>query len=246
MNHPLKHTISFENTQYAFEYKTNAELKKAHFLFSLMGNPLLISLGLRIMQWAIKLNLPLIKSIIKKTIFEQFVGGETLEQTKWVVSKLADYQVKVILDYGVEGKENEQAFQSATTEFLKAIEYASSQKNIPFISIKISGISRFSLLEKIDHNMSIHKDFPLLERYQAAIRLLDEEEKKEWQLVYERLHQLCSLANEKNITLLIDAEESWIQEPVDGLATIMMIAFNIKKCVAIKIDKNNKIYCGYS
>jgi len=231
MNHPLKHTISFENTQYAFEYKTNAELKKAHFLFSLMGNPLLISLGLRIMQWAIKLNLPLIKSIIKKTIFEQFVGGETLEQTKWVVSKLADYQVKVILDYGVEGKENEQAFQSATTEFLKAIEYASSQKNIPFISIKISGISRFSLLEKIDHNMSIHKDFPLLERYQAAIRLLDEEEKKEWQLVYERLHQLCSLANEKNIALLIDAEESWIQEPVDGLATIMMIAFNIKKCV---------------
>src|SRR5215471_5713321 len=99
--HPV---ISFDNTELAFQYKNDKELKKAHFLFSSMSHNWLVKMGIKITQAAIKMRLP-IKRIIRKTIFRQFVGGETLEQTATVAKKLGHYNVKVILDYGVEGKE---------------------------------------------------------------------------------------------------------------------------------------------
>lgn len=95
-----KQPISFDNTAYAFAYKTNSALRKAKMLFSLMGNPLLIKWGLKIMPLAIKYNIPFTKTMLKKTIFSQFVGGETLNETKAVVTKLDEYDVAVILDYG--------------------------------------------------------------------------------------------------------------------------------------------------
>src|SRR5215470_8523645 len=96
--------ISFDNTELAFQYKNDKELKKAHFLFSGMSHNWLVRSGIKITQAAIKMRLP-IKGIIRKTIFKQFVGGETLEQTAIVAKKLGAYNVKAILDYGVEGKE---------------------------------------------------------------------------------------------------------------------------------------------
>ena len=96
--------ISFDNTEYAFAYKTNKELKRAHFLFNSMGKPWLINLGLKITPLAIKWHLPFTKSAIRNTIFKQFVGGETLEETAPVAKKLGEYNVQVILDYGVEGR----------------------------------------------------------------------------------------------------------------------------------------------
>src|SRR5258708_37078650 len=109
--------ISFDNTEFAFEYKTNQQLKKARFLFSSMAKPWLVKLGTKITPWAIKIGLP-INGIIRKTIFAQFVGGETLEQTAIVAKKLGEYKVKVILDYGVEGKEGEENFDHACEEFI--------------------------------------------------------------------------------------------------------------------------------
>src|SRR5688572_8648989 len=146
--------ISFDNTEYAFAYKSDKDLKGANFLFSSMGNPLLVNLGLKFMPVAIKMRIPFTKTLIRKTIFRQFVGGETLEQTATVANKVAEYNVQVILDYGVEGGEDGDAgYDHATDEFIKVINYAARQKNIPFMSIKVTGISRFTLLEKIDAAM---------------------------------------------------------------------------------------------
>src|SRR5579863_203721 len=97
--------ISFENTENAFEYKSVKELKKADFLFSSMGHAWLVKLGTKITPWAIRSGLP-VQGIIRKTIFSQFVGGETLEETATVAKKLGEYHVQVILDYGVEGGED--------------------------------------------------------------------------------------------------------------------------------------------
>ena len=97
-------TISFENTEYAFAAKSNAELKKANFLYRIMGKPWLVSAALKITPVAIKWHIPFTKTLIRKTIFKQFVGGETLEETAKVADKLENYKVQVILDYGVEGK----------------------------------------------------------------------------------------------------------------------------------------------
>lgn len=222
--------ISFDNTEYAFAYKSDKELKKANFLFSLMGKPWLVNLGLSITPLAIKFKLPFTKSIIRGTIFSQFVGGETLEQTAGVVDKLEQYDVQVILDYGVEGGVGEAAFDHATEEFIKVVNYASTQKNIPFMSIKVTGITRFGLLEKMDAAM--HQcEGTLMKRYYKVVEDLPAVEKEEWQRTVARLVRICDAANSRNVGVLVDAEETWIQDPVDALTILMMDTYNKGKCV---------------
>jgi proline dehydrogenase len=221
--------ISFDNTEFAFEYKTDKELKKAQFLFSSMGISWLVKIGTRITPWAIRVGLP-IKGIIRKTIFAQFVGGETLEQTTIVANKLQEYNVQVILDYGVEGKEGEENFDHACNEFIRVIEYAGSNTNFPFMSIKVTGFARFGLLEKLDSAMH-SAEGTLMKRFLRAVDELPAEEKEEWHRVRHRMMRICETAANKKIGVLVDAEETWIQDPVDALTILMMDTFNKDRVV---------------
>lgn len=198
----------FDNTEIAFQYRDNKELKQAQFLFKSMGSPVLTKIGLTLTNWAINWNLP-VKGLIKNTIFKQFCGGETMEEAAATANVLGKYGVGVILDYGVEGKEGEAEFDKAVPEFIRAIKYASSQKNIPFISIKITGFARFALLEKIHAGGTLTTD-----------------EQAEWQRVRQRIYDICGAASRYKVMVLVDAEESWIQQPVDDLTDDMMEAFN--------------------
>lgn len=223
-------SLSFDNTEYAFAYKSNKELTRAHFLFSSMGKAWLVKLGTRVTPWAIRAGLP-IKGIIRNTIFSQFVGGETLQQTAAVARKLADYQVQVILDYGVEGgDEGETGFDHACEEFIRVIEYAATQPNIPFMSVKVTGIARFGLLEKLDRSVETNAG-SLMKRYVKALENLSEAEQVEWQKVNARLQRICEIAAKSKVGVFIDAEESWIQDPVDVLTTLMMEQYNKEKAV---------------
>lgn len=217
--------ISFDNTEIAFAHESDKELKEAYRLFSMMGNSWLVSLGTRFTPWLIKTGLP-VKGLIRKTIFSQFVGGETLEETAAVAKKLSSSHVQVILDYGVEGKEGEESFDHARDEFIRVIEYAASQLNIPYMSIKVTGFARFSLLEKIDALMHASKEDSLIKRYKAVLNILSPEEASEWQRVYDRMRKISEVAGNKKIAVLVDAEESWIQDPVDALTMLMMDEFN--------------------
>ncbi|UAY52654.1 proline dehydrogenase family protein [Ferruginibacter albus] len=223
--------ISFDNTEYAFAGKSKMELKKTYFLFSIMNIPWLIKLGLKITPLAIKNKFPFIKPTIRNTIFHQFVGGETLEQTAKVANKLQQYNVQVILDYGAEGgQDGEQGFDFAMDEFIRVINYAATQKNIPFMSIKITALARFDLLEKMDAMMNDDEE-GLFKRYAKAIQNLTTDEQEEWDKVCVRVLLICEAAQKNNIGVLIDAEETWIQDPVDALAEIMMEKFNQQKPV---------------
>jgi proline dehydrogenase len=227
----LPDMISFDNTEYAFAYKSTADLKKAHFLFSSMGSPLLLKTGLSLMPIAIKWNIPFTKSILRNTIFQQFVGGETLEQTAAVADKLEAYNVQVILDYGVEGGDDgEQGFDHATEEFIRVINYAATQHNIPYMSIKVTGFSRFTLLEKIDAAMR-NDAVSLIKRYQQALETLTVVEQAEWQKVVDRLKKICEVAGNKKVAVLVDAEETWIQDPVDAITMLMMDEYNKEQVV---------------
>ncbi len=227
----IAHMISFDNTEYAFEYKTLNELKKAQFLFSAMGNPALLKLGLAVAPVAIRWNIPFTKPLLRSTIFDQFVGGETLQETALVANKLEKYHVKVILDYGVEGgADGEAGFEESTQEFIKVIDYAATQKNIPFMSIKVTGFVRFGLLEKLDANMH-GIEGTLIKRYHQSIEQLSVPEKEEWKLCVSRLKRICETANAKNIGVLVDAEETWIQDPVDAMTMLMMDEYNKDKAV---------------
>jgi proline dehydrogenase len=222
--------ISFDNTEFAFEYKTDQQLKKARFLFSLMGKPWLVKMGTRVTPWAIKAKLP-IKGIIRNTIFAQFVGGETLEQTAIVAKNLSRYNVQVILDYGVEGgNDGEQGFDHSTEEFIRVINYAATQPNIPFMSIKVTGFARFSLLEKLD--TAIRKgQGTLMKRFLNAVDGLPGAEKEEWHRVRRRMMRICETAADKKIGVMVDAEETWIQDSVDALTILMMDTFNKERPV---------------
>jgi proline dehydrogenase len=227
---PVKE-ISFNNTENAFVYKSTKELKKAHFLFKLMGNSWVIKLGTRLTPWAIKVGLP-IKGLIRNTIFSQFVGGETLEQTAKVADMLEQHKVQVILDYGVEGGDyGEKGLNDACNEFIKVIDYAATQANIPFISIKVTGIARFALLQKLDELMHQSQAESLIKKYYEAIETLSSTEKEEWKNVIARLDKICTIASQKNIGVLIDAEETWIQDPVDAITMVMMDGFNKEKAI---------------
>lgn len=221
--------ISFEHTENAFAYKSDKELKKANFLFSSMSHQWLVNLGIKITPWIMKFRLP-VKGVIRNTIFQQFVGGETLEQTAPVAKKLGVYGVRVILDYGVEGKEGEENFDKACQEFINVIEYASTQPNIPFMSIKVTGVARFGLLEKLDSSVS-SSEGSLMKRFDKALLTLTHSEQSEWQRVSDRLLKICTVAAERKVGVFIDAEETWIQDPVDVLSILMMDRFNKKQVV---------------
>ena len=218
-------TVSFENTANAFEYKTDKELKKAKFLFSSMGYASLVKLGTRLTPWMIRSGLP-VQGLIRDTIFAQFVGGETLEETASVARKLGEYHVQVILDYGVEGgEEGEASFEQACGEFIRVIEYAATQTNIPFTSIKVTGFARFGLLERL-HAAMDRGEGSLMKRYMQALDGLETAEKEEWQAVGKRMQRICETAADRKIGVLVDAEETWIQGPVDVLTILMMEQFN--------------------
>jgi proline dehydrogenase len=232
MNLPVMN-ISFENTEKAFAYKSDKDLKLARFLFKTMGSQWLVNFGVSLTPLALKLKLP-IDGLVRKTIFKQFVGGETLQDTSEICKKLAAYNVDVILDYGVEGKEGEQNFDLATQEFIRVINYASAQPGIHFISVKVTGIARNGLLEKLN-------DAP---RLRSGVHD-NEAEDAEWERVRERMYRICEAAAEKNIGVLIDAEETWIQDPIDRLTIEMMEAFNEEKAVVyntIQLYRHDRLH----
>jgi len=225
--------ISFENTQNAFAYKSTKALKRAKLLFGFMGYPTLVQMGTRLVPTLLKAGLP-IKGIIRNTIFKQFVGGETLAETIPVAQMLAEHNVDVILDYGVEGKVGEESFDHATQVFIDVINHAASQKNIPFISIKVTGLASHELLQTLHEAPRLRSGIHDNEMEQAA-----------WDRVRERMYAICEAAAEKNIGVLVDAEESWIQDPIDRLTMEMMAEFNKQKAVVfntIQLYRHDRLH----
>lgn len=211
----------FENSAKAFAYKSDAELKNAFWLFKAMGANSLVSIGSKAILAAIKLGLP-VEGILKKTLYRQFVGGESLPDTTPLVEKLKAYGVDVILDYGAEAKTGEKNFDMTTQEFINAVRYAGEQRHVPFVSIKTTALGRFSLLEKLNDRVILSDDELFVDTSQ-----MDQKELAEWERVLARVFAICEAGTETGVGVLIDAEESWIQTTIDGIAMLAMKKFNV-------------------
>jgi proline dehydrogenase len=211
--------LSLNNTQNAFAYKSNTDLRKAKWLFTVIQNPWIVSLGTRLTPMLMKSGLP-INGIIRNTIFNQFVGGETLEESARVTKMLGAYGVQVILDYGVEAKEGEESFDAVTDQFIAAIEFAATQDNVPFVSVKLTGLSSMHLLERLNEAPRLRSGVHDSESDDAA-----------WGRLRERMYAICDVAEEHGVGILIDAEETWIQDPIDRLAIELMGVYNKEKVV---------------
>jgi len=211
--------LSLDNTQNAFAYKSNADLRKANFLFTVIQSPLIVSIATNVTPFLMKSGLP-VNGIIRSTIFKQFVGGETLEDSARVTKQLGSYGVQVILDYGVEAKDGEENFDAVTEKIIEAVEFAATEKNVPFVSVKLTGLASMNLLETLNE----------APRLRSGIHD-SESQTTEWDRVRERMYAICDVANEKGIGILIDAEETWIQDPIDRLVIELMGVYNKEKVV---------------
>lgn len=203
--------ISFENTENAFKAKSNSELNQSYWLFKLISNPSLVNIGAKLGPLALNIGF---KTLIKNTIFKQFVGGETIHDCSVTINQLGKYNIGTILDYSVEGKESETDFDNCLKETLETIHKAKNDANIPFCVFKVTGLARFNLLEKVSSGATLNHD-----------------ENQEWERVKNRVNKICSTASENNQATFIDAEESWIQPSIDQLANENMAIFNKSKVI---------------
>ena len=203
--------LSFENTAVAFSSKSDSELRKTYLLFSAMNRPWLVKLGTGIVSTALTLKLP-VKGIVKKTLFRHFCGGESIHDAIPAIDKLAEYNIKTILDFSAEGEESESEFDKTTEEQLRIIDFAADNSNLPFTVMKISGIASNELLEKLNLKEELSK-----------------EDHEAFERVKSRFHSICQRSVEKGVRIMIDAEETWIQEPIDEMVYEMMAKYNQKE-----------------
>jgi proline dehydrogenase len=234
--------VSFDNTEIAFSSRTDGELKNARRLFKAFNYRWLVVYGPKLVEWSLKLGLP-VKGLIRKTVFNHFCGGESIDDCEPTVDHLKASGIGTILDYSVEGENTDKNFDNTLSEILKTVEASSKYKSIPFCVFKTTGIARFELLEKV----------------QSGERLTSDEE-DEWNRVRSRFDSICKAAHDAETKVFVDAEESWIQEPIDSLTMEMMAKYNGKRAIVFntiqlyrhdRLDflmsciNNNEFFQGY-
>jgi proline dehydrogenase len=204
----LKPEVSFEDTAVAFAYKSDSDLRKANFIFSLVNHPWMSFLATRFIKVSFKTGLP-IEGIVKKTAFHHFCGGESIEKSERVIRLLGEYHVGTILDYSVEGEKSEEGFDITLGEIMRTLEKAHRSKDIPFCVFKVTGLASAELLEKINSKET-----------------LTAEESSAYERARSRVNHICEKAFAYGVPVLIDAEETWIQDPIDQIADEMMSIYN--------------------
>lgn len=201
----------FENTQIAFSLKSDTELDRAYLLFKLIGNVPLVRLGTAFTNFALKIGLP-VQGLIRATVFDHFCAGVNEDDSLKVVDNLFTKGVSSVLDYSVEGKEEEIQFDLVLEKTLQLIDFAKEKKSISFAVFKPSGFGRIDLYEKV-----------------GLAKKLTLAETQEWNRVVARFEKVCKASYDSDQALLIDAEESWIQDAVDNLVEAMMVKYNKSK-----------------
>lgn len=218
----------FDDTKTAFEFKSDQDLKKAHSLFILISSPVLTKIGTLFFKIPFATKIPFVKPIVRKTIYNQFVGGETTTECLHIAKELYQYKVGSIMDYSVEGQESEEEFDKVKDEILRLIKIAKENpKEIPFVVFKPTGFGKISLYEKVGKKST-----------------LTEKETQRWSAIRARFEEVSKTAFEQDITLMVDAEESWMQDAVDDLVDEMMQKFNKEKCIicnTLQMYRHNRL-----
>ena len=202
-----------DNTENGFILKSNFELKKAYFLFKIISNRALTNIGNNALELSLKLKLPIL-FIVKGTVFEQFCSGETLDESFKTVQKLYEKNVKSYLHYSVEGLENEESFDLSLKEVLNSIDFVAKRNILDFTVFKPTAIASSKILQKVSEKKE-----------------LDEGENELFDKAVERFNEICSLAHKRDVKILVDAEESWIQDAIDQIVLKMMLKYNKEKAI---------------
>ena len=205
--------VSFEDTQTAFAYKSDQELRRANFIFSLVNHPWISAAATACVRLGLFLRLP-IEGIIKKTVFYHFCGGESIDQAGQTIGALGKYHVGAILDFSVEGEKSEEGFDKTFEETMRTIEKAHTSSNIPFCVFKPTGLASAAVLEKVQSG-----------------DMLSPNEQSAYDRAVDRIDRICAKGYAYGIPIMIDAEDSWYQDPIDRIALDLMKKYNREKAV---------------
>lgn len=211
----------FDNTEIAFKDKSIFDLYRGYFIFKIISFPRIVSISKFILSF--KLIYPLTKLILKSTMLKQFCGGENEDDCKKIINDLNARHVYSILDYSVEGLENEVSFDETVSRTINLIKL-NTNNNFPFIVFKPTGIGRFDLYDKISSNTN-----------------LSDKENIEWSKVKFRYDAICNAALANNVSVLIDAEESWIQSSIDEIYENLILKYNSKKAIVYNTVQSYRI-----
>lgn len=203
----------FDDTETAFALKTDSELERAYFLFKMIANEPLVRIGTAMTNFAIKAKLP-VEGLIRATVFDHFCGGVNEEDCLPVVDRMYEKGVCSVLDYSVEGKDDEDPFDNALAMILKLLDFVKEKASMPFAVFKPTGFGRFALYVKISEG-----------------KKLNAKETQEWQRVVHRFDKVCKRAYDLDVSLLIDSEESWMQGAADQVVEDLMRKYNKQKAV---------------
>ena len=206
-------SVSFEDTSVAFSSKSNYRLFKMYLLFGSMNFNRLVKIGNILISFFFKIKFP-VKPFIKYTIFEHFCGGENIHESEKTIRELAEFRIGTILDYSVEGENTEEGFDETMAEIIRTIKRSGAADNIPFSVFKPSGVAPVELLTKV----------------QCGTKLTARE-CRSYELARNRIENICREAYENDTRILVDGEESWMQDTIDKLVYEMMIRFNREKVV---------------
>lgn len=201
----------FDNTQIAFDLKSDSELERAYFLFKMISHEPLVRIGTAATNFALKAHLP-VEGLIRSTVFDHFCGGVNEEDCLPVIDKMYAKGVCSVLDFSVEGQEEEAYFDAAMEKTLKIINFSEEKEAMPIAVFKPTGFGRFHLYQK-----------------KGEGKTFTEQETIEWNRVIARFDKVCKLAKEKDVEILIDGEESWMQDAADALCEDMMRLYNTEK-----------------
>ena len=207
----------FSNTNQAFQHLTNGELSRAIALFSLLGKPWLVSTGSALAKVALALRIP-VGWAVRPTVYAQFCGGESIDDSQRTIAKLAEHGVRTILDYSAEGQTDESDLDQTCSEVLATIQAADGDTRHAFAVFKVSGLSSNALLEKVGRSL----------RGKVELKV---EEQEAWARVQARVRTLCEATHQAGGRIMVDAEESWIQDAIDAIAEDMMSDYNRDKVV---------------
>lgn len=201
----------FENTEIAFSLKSDSELERAYFLFKMISKEPLVRIGTAATKFALNLNLP-VEGLIRSTVFDHFCGGVSEDDCLPTVENLHKASVYSVLDYSVEGKEDESQFDATMEKVIELTYFAKDNDAMPFSVFKPTGLGRFEIWQKRSENQT-----------------LTDAEKAEWDRIVARYDRICQVATECDIALLIDGEETWMQDAADALCEQMMEKYNTQK-----------------
>ena len=203
--------LIFGNTEIAFALKSDSELERAYFLFKMISIQPLVRIGTAATNFALKAHLP-VEGLIRSTVFDHFCGGVNEEDCLPVIDKMYEKGVSSVLDYSVEGKESEDEFNKALKITLKIIDFAKEKDSMPIAVFKPTGFGRLKIYEKVGKKDN-----------------LSPSEQEEWDNIVKRFETVSKAAYDKDVMLLIDSEETWMQDAADELVTRMMAKYNKEK-----------------